>query len=144
MNSIVHPLLGLLILLAAVSVNAKTRSADIGYMLQCQGCHTPSGAGVTDKVPSFVGMLGNFLKVDGGREFLIQVPGAAQSSLSDEELALVTNWILQRFSPAQIPDDFVPYTANEVGKLRQKPLVRVVEVRQKLLEAMGEKGIDTP
>lgn len=143
MNNIRSPLVAFFILLVAVSAHAETRSAEVSYMLQCQGCHTPSGAGVADRVPSFVGMLGNFLMVDGGRNFLIQVPGAAQSSLSDKELALVTNWMLQKFSPAQVPDDFVPYTASEVSQLRQKPLVRVVEVRQKLLELMGEQGINT-
>jgi mono/diheme cytochrome c family protein len=137
------PLLCLALLFFPAADGAEQHPAHIDYMLKCQGCHTPDGGGVPGKVPSFVGALGHFLAVEGGREFLIQVPGAAQSSLSDEELAALTNWMLQRFSKEQVPVDFEPYTAPEVGRLRQKPLVHVTTIRQGLVEAIREQGISS-
>ena len=66
------------------------------YMMNCQGCHLPDGAGFPAHVTSrlVAGNLGNFLRVDGGREFLVRVPGSAQSDLGDARLAAVLNWML--------------------------------------------------
>ena len=77
----------LLLVVIGGPVNADDRQARINYMLNCQGCHTPDGSGAPGKVPSLKNFMGNFVQVEGGREFLIQVPGAAQSTLSDAELA---------------------------------------------------------
>jgi hypothetical protein len=71
--------------------------------------------------------------VPGGREYLVQVPGAAQSELTDERLAEVLNWILRSFSAAELPPDFIPYTAPEVARLRRSPLVEVIPARGDLL-----------
>ncbi|WP_152223455.1 hypothetical protein [Pseudomonas sp. SCB32] len=35
-------------------------------------------------MPAFPGLLGKFLSVPGGREYLVQVPGSVLSGLSDE------------------------------------------------------------
>jgi len=111
-------------------------------MLHCQGCHTPDGAGAPGKVPSLKGFMGNFLRVEGGREFLIQVPGAAQSALSDAELAKLTNWMLYSFSRAELPADFRPYNGEEVGDLRKKTLIQVSDTRSALLTSMTDLGIE--
>jgi mono/diheme cytochrome c family protein len=111
-------------------------------MLQCQGCHTPDGRGVPGRVPSFKGFLGKFLQVDGGREFLVRVPGAAQSPLTDAELAALTNWMLRHFSAAELPTKFDPYGEAEVARLRSQPLVEVSAERRRLLENMAARGID--
>ena len=50
------------------------------YLLQCRGCHGPDGAGAPGAAPSFRGQVGRFLAVPGGREYLIRVPGTAQSA----------------------------------------------------------------
>jgi len=106
-------------------------------MLGCQGCHLEDGRGFPQRgVPALNGFVGNFLQVPGGREYLVQVPGAAQSELSDERLAEVLNWMLRTFSPAQLPADFRPYTASEVGRLRKSPLVEVAPVRGELLRRL--------
>jgi hypothetical protein len=122
---------------------AAPASAQAGYMLACQGCHLEDGRGFPQRgVPSLNGFVGNFLKVPGGREFLVQVPGAAQSELSDERLAEVLNWMLRKFSPAQLPAEFVPYTAAEVGRLRTAPLAEVAPVRARLLQRLD--SVTTP
>lgn len=104
-------------------------------MLNCQGCHLPDGSGYPERnVPSLTEHMGKFLWVDGGREFLVQVPGAATSDLADDQLADVLNWMLEKFSAEQVPAGFVPYDVQEVGDLRTQPLINVSEVRAALIE----------
>ena len=55
--------------------------AQTHYMLNCQGCHLPDGTGYGNKVPDMKNQLGRFLTVNGGREFLVQVPGSATAPL---------------------------------------------------------------
>ena len=131
-KSLLFWMLGLL----SVAANA-TDPAQADYMLNCQGCHLPDGRGFPARnVPPLNNHLGKFLHVDGGREFLVQVPGAAQSGLSDEQLAAVLNWMLISFSLNELPENFQPYQAGEVHRLRQSPLVEVTQVRTKLLNAV--------
>jgi len=123
--------------LAQGEARAATSSVQAAYMLGCQGCHLEDGRGFPQRgVPGLNGFVGNFLKVPGGREYLVQVPGAAQSELSNERLAAVLNWMLRTFSPAELPPDFTPYTAPEVGRLRRSPLVEVAAVRGELLSRL--------
>jgi mono/diheme cytochrome c family protein len=124
-----------LLLLLAAGSSWATEPAEADYMLNCQGCHLPDGSGFPARqVPDLRNQMGRFLNVPGGRAFLVQVPGSAQSGLNDADLARVLNWMLLRFSAAQLPADFQPFSAAEVGPLRTQPLVRVSEVRSELLE----------
>ena len=109
--------------------------AEVNYMLNCQGCHGPTGAGTEDgSVPVMTDFVAKFLNVEGGREFLVQVPGSANAALTDERLAEVMNWMLYRVSPDQVPSDFRPYTTAEVATLRKSPLSDVEAVREGLVE----------
>ena len=126
---------------AAGDVSADTPRND--YMLQCQGCHLADGGGSyaagTDEiggVPSLRGFVGRFLAVPGGREYLIRVPGGAQSPLSDAELAAVLNWMIREFDPEAVSQDFIPFGAQEVARHR-RPLVDVETVRRALLRRIG-------
>ena len=130
----------LLLLLLAASSGWATEPAEADYMLNCQGCHLPNGSGFPARqVPDLRNQMGRFLSVPGGREFLVQVPGSAQSALNDADLARLLNWMLLRFSAAQLPANFQPYTAAEVGALRKQPLARVSEVRSELLERIARQ-----
>ena len=102
------------------------------YQMNCQGCHTPDGSGV-GSVPEMKGHVGVFLQSQRGREYLVRVPGSATSALDDERLAAVLNWIIRQFAGASVSIPFEPYTAAEVGLLRQRPLNETDEYRQKLL-----------
>jgi hypothetical protein len=110
----------------------------INYMLHCQGCHLADGAGTPGKVPALKHEAGRFLRVPGGREYLIQVPGTAQSALSDADVAAVLNWILQNFSFDELPSNFVPYSKEEVARFRRKPIADVSAVRAGLMEKIAE------
>lgn len=87
------------------------------YMLNCMGCHQREGSGVEGKVPTLVGM-DRHLDSPRGREYLIRVPGVAQSGLSDSRLAVLMNWALVEFGSG----DFDPYTEREVARWRANPL----------------------
>jgi len=118
-------------------------AADVGgpaldYALNCQGCHRADGAGTPGSVPALAGSVGKFLRVPGGREYLVRVPGVAQAPLDDAATAAVLNWILARFGAGDTPADFSPYTAAEVGGLRRNPLTDVERVRRELLDAIAQ------
>jgi len=65
------------------------------------------------------GVVARFLSVPGGREYLIRVPGVAASPLPDDTLAVLVNWMLEKFDRENIPVDFTPYTREEVSSLRK-------------------------
>jgi len=110
------------------------------YALNCMGCHQRHGEG-HGTVPQLRGFVGNFLKVPGGREFLVQVPGVAQSGLSDADIAAVLNWILLEFSADELPEDFRPYDAEEVVRYRNGRLIDVLPVRARLIDEMRARKI---
>lgn len=123
----------------AGSLAATAAAADprVDYMLHCRGCHGPDGAGAPGAAPSFRGQLAKFLWVPGGREYLIRVPGTAQSELDDARTAALLNWLLREFSGDEIPADFAAYGTDEVARLRHAPLTDVWGVRQDLLRAIA-------
>jgi mono/diheme cytochrome c family protein len=88
------------------------------YLLHCSGCHQRSGAGVPGVVPPLSG-LAPFLATPVGRAYLVRVPGVAQSSLDDERLAALLNWVMREMSGVA-PDP--AYAAAEVHVLRSDPL----------------------
>jgi cytochrome c553 len=121
--------------LAAFSASAaeiNDRRAQFNYQLFCQGCHTPDGTGAM-AVPRMKDQVGYFLTTPAGREYLVRVPGSATSALSDADLAEVLNWIVREFAGASTPADAEPYSAEEVGRLRQNPLNEVEQYRVQLL-----------
>src|SRR5579862_5025319 len=80
---------------AALLASAALADPQADYMLNCRGCHGPDGRGIADGAPAFRDTVGKFLRVPGGREYLVRVPGTAQSELSDARTAALLNWIVQ-------------------------------------------------
>ncbi len=109
--------------------------AKFNYQLFCQGCHVGTGIG-GNSVPRLKGFVGNFLLTQEGREYLVKVPGSANSKLSDRQLAEVLNWILVSFANESLPEKWLPYQALEVGDYRQNPLFEVVEYRKNLVNRL--------
>ncbi len=109
------------------------------WTLNCQGCHRQDGSGSPGTAPGLAGTVARFLAVPGGREYLGRVPGVATSPLSDADLAEVMNWMLWRFDREHIPGNFQPYTAVEIGALRQRPLrLEAAQLRADLLKQVDE------
>jgi len=117
-------------LLAAVPAE-RAHTPEIDYALHCQGCHLADGRATPGSVPALAGTVARLARTPGGREYMGRVPGVAQAPLADAELALLLTWVVKRFGG---PDDFAPYTPDEVGRLRAQPLVDVAAARRALLE----------
>lgn len=104
------------------------------YVLHCQGCHGPDGAGSAQGAPPFRGNVARLASTESGRAYLLRVPGAQFSELDDARLAAVLNWILERFDPPTGDRPAVrPFTADEVARLRGRPLVSVSAERSRVL-----------
>ena len=133
----------LLLLLVLSAASATTSANEIlarqNYILNCQGCHLPDGSGSKGNVPKMNDFVGYFLHVPGGREFIVQVPGAAGAPISDQELADVMNWMLLNFSKNELPDPFVPYDSEEIAKLRKDPLIDMHQRREELVARIKDK-----
>jgi mono/diheme cytochrome c family protein len=114
------------------------------YTLNCWGCHKPRAEGIPGTVPRLAHSMGDFLHVPGGREYLVEVPGVAASSLSDVEIASVLNWLLLNFNKGEVPPGFKPYTGDEVASYRTHQLVNITETRDKLVRELKAKGIKVP
>ena len=123
---------GIQTLLAEEQMNPQ-----VNWMLNCQGCHKPDASGIKGQIPSMKGFVARFLSVQGGRNYLIQVPGVAFSPLSDKQMAGLLNWMLATFDPEHIPENFKNFDQNEVKLYRKSPLVTEAAVqRQNLIGRM--------
>ncbi len=114
---------GTIILLFCLTAGAMAdeRRVTSDYQIHCQGCHLPEAVGVPGHVPRMKDFLGYYLHSDAGRRFIIQVPGAATANLTDARLADLMNWLLLTYSKAQLPDEFEPYSVQEIARLRPHP-----------------------
>jgi len=115
-----------------------TPSVQANYMLNCMGCHLADGSGAAGKIPSVRDSLVILSGSSAGRRYLVQVPGAAQSPLSDLELAQVLTWMVRNLSARPVPPDFTDFTAAEVAANRSSPLVNVREARARLLAPVAD------
>jgi mono/diheme cytochrome c family protein len=129
-----HFLLALCLLLPTSSW-AK-RDPEVLYMMECQGCHLADGSGEINSIPTLHNNIAKFPAVPGGREYLVQVPGVASSSLSDQEITAVLNWMLTKFGPAEWTRRYTPYTVEEVTVLRKQPLTETGSRRAELVLLM--------
>ena len=126
--------------LCAAQPLVLTPAVEANYMLNCMGCHLADGSGAAGKVPSVRESLAILSGSSAGRRYLVQVPGAAESALSDLELAQVLSWMVRNLSARTVPPDFTDFTAAEVAGYRHSPLVAVRETRARLLAAAAERA----
>ncbi len=127
---------------ATAPARSTGNDARVNYMLHCQGCHREGGIGHPGIVPNLQGEVGRFLASPAGRRYLVQVPGVAQSSLDDAALADVLNWMLPAFDPLHVSADFERFTADEVARYRDTPIIDVSGIRRALLEGREPAGIE--
>lgn len=123
--------------LLLLPATASTAQADprIDYMLNCQGCHLEDGHGVRGVMPGLRDEVGSIAGVPGGRDYLMRVPGVANSTLPSPELAGVLNWVMDNFNAATRPPGFTPFTADEVAKARVLPLADPGQARTRIYRA---------
>jgi hypothetical protein len=107
----------------------------VNFQLHCMGCHLADGSGESGRVPSMRRSLVLFSAMPEGRQYVVRVPGVAQSPLSDEETAALLNWMARNLSDLALPPDFVDYSAAEIQRWRTQPLAQVSAVRARLMSA---------
>ena len=79
-----------------------------------------------------------------GRDFLMRVPGAANSSLSDEALAGVLNWLVREYGGESLPADVHRFTREEVAAARRHPLMGVRRSRNEVGARLVAAGLARP
>jgi cytochrome c553 len=109
------------------------------YMLYCMGCHGPQAQGVPGKIPPLAGALARYMRTPEGRNYVLRVPGAANSALSDAQLAAVLNWLAETYAPA---GDTPPaaFSTEEVTRSRHTPLADVQATRRAVVRALAASG----
>ena len=125
--------------LASILPPAAHASPQQDYMLYCMGCHGGQAQGVAGKVPPLAGALARFMRTSEGRNYVLRVPGAANSALSDAQLAAVLNWLAEsyRLPPEALP---APFTLEEVSAVRRTPLADVQGTRREVVRALAASG----
>jgi len=113
-------------------------------MLYCRGCHGPEAQGVPGKVPPLAHSLGRFMRSAAGRDYVLRVPGAANSVLSDSRLAAVLNWIATRYGGADLDDHVPAFKEEEVARVRRQPLTEVRGTRRAVVRALAASGAAPP
>lgn len=130
--------------LAAAAAGPAQASPAQDYMLYCMGCHGATADGVPGKVPPLAGALGRFMRTPAGRDYVLRVPGAASSALSDEQLAAVLNWIARTYDGADLSRTTPPFTTAEVTRARHSPLVAVLAARRAVVQGLAATGAAPP
>jgi cytochrome c553 len=114
------------------------------YVLYCMGCHGPQAEGVPGKVPPLAHALGRYMRSPAGRNYVLRVPGAANSVLSDAQLAAVLNWLVQTFNADELSSDVPLFSAAEVTGVRHSPLPSVLATRREVVRDLAATGLAPP
>lgn len=129
--------------IAVLSCRLAQASPQQDYMLNCMGCHGTVAQGVPGKVPPLANALSRFMRTEAGRNYVLRVPGAANSALSDEQLAAVLNWLSVTYDRGTTPAP-TPFTTAEVARLRHVPLPSVLAARSAVIRELTTTGPAPP
>jgi mono/diheme cytochrome c family protein len=134
-------LVGIALLMSGTTMAASAGSARINYLLHCSGCHQQDGTGsIENGIPNMKGRVGHFLRTPEGRAFLVQVPGTSQAALNDADIAQLLNWMVDALSRNEVPANFLPYSSEEVARLRANRLDDVPGYRAGIVGRLKEMG----
>jgi len=130
-------------LMASFIAPALCASPAQDYMLYCMGCHGAQAQGVPGKIPPLAGSLALFMRTPEGRNYVLRVPGAANSALPDAQLAAVLNWLATSYGAPGGPPA-APFTVAEVSSVRRMPLVDVQARRREVIGILAASGTAPP
>ncbi len=140
-RTMVNSIIALAVLAGDCTVARAAPAQD--YVLHCMGCHGATAEGVPGKVPPLARSLVQFMRTPAGRSYVLRVPGASNSMLTDAQLAEVLNWIAVRFggiqgaTSAALPPVF---TAQEVSAQRRMPMAAVQATRREVVRELAAVG----
>jgi mono/diheme cytochrome c family protein len=126
-------------MLVSVAGGSAAASPGQDYMLYCMGCHGPEARGVAGKIPPLAATLPLYMRTVAGRDYVLRVPGAANSALTDAQLAAVLNWLATTY-PAAEGDPASPFTVEEVARARHTPLANVLATRRAVVQELAAGG----
>lgn len=125
--------------LSRPAYGAADHSARWLYVLHCSGCHGQSGHGdPAAGIPEFNNSIGNILRHEDGKRYVVNVAGVRNAGLSDDEVARVLNYILSRWGSGDDADS--AFTGPEVGKLKSNE-IDIVSTRKKIENYLSGKGL---
>ena len=126
-------ILALAVMFCFADVVYAEKDPHADYLLYCRGCHLHTGDAVpAANVPSLHDLV-PLLATQAGRDYLVRVPGVAQTPMTDEQVAEVLNWVLRNFNADTLPKDFRPFTAEEVAAARVRVLPNPLKAREEIL-----------
>jgi hypothetical protein len=108
------------------------------------GCHGTQAQGVPGKIPPLANALSRFMRTPEGRNYILRVPGAANSSLSDAQLAAVLNWLAVTFDANSAAGNLAPCPSEEVSRVRHMPLGSVRAARRAVVRNLAATGAAPP
>jgi len=129
----------------AVALAAGTFTATVpasppqDYTLYCMGCHGAQAQGVPGRIPPLAGSVSLFMRIPEGRDYVLRVPGAANSALPDAQLAAVLNWLAESYGAPGAPPP-KPFTVDEVTRVRRSPLADVQARRREVIRTLAATG----
>jgi len=129
---------------ASQPATASEASPAQDYVLNCMGCHGTEAQGIPGKVPPLANALSRFMRTAEGRNYVLRVPGAANSALSDAQLAAVLNWLARRYDSGAPAVQPVPFTSTEVAAVRHQPLLAVLATRSSVVHNLATTGPSPP
>ena len=133
-------LLRLAVALAAGGFTATAPASPAqDYTLYCMGCHGAQALGVPGRIPPLAGSVSLYMRIPEGRNYVLRVPGAATSALPDAQLAAVLNWLAASYGAPGAPPP-VPFTVDEVTRVRRTPLADVQARRREVIRALAATG----
>jgi mono/diheme cytochrome c family protein len=132
--------------LASLAAGGTTRaSPQQDYVLYCMGCHGAQAEGVPGKVPPLAHALGRYMRTPAGRNYVLRVPGAANSALSDAQLTAVLNWLARTFDGDELTRSHAPpFSLAEVTGSRRSPLPSVLATRRAVVSDLAATGLAPP
>ncbi|WP_315919341.1 c-type cytochrome [Vibrio fluvialis] len=120
---------------------AASNTPQQNYILKCSGCHNMDGSGsVPGGIPPLPGYLGAFMDDEQGRVYLMNVPGVVASGLNNHELAVLMNYLNDKWGDKA---NAKPYSPEEIAQIRSAPLEDVVKYRREIVKRFNEQGIAT-
>ncbi len=109
------------------------------YVLYCMGCHGAEAQGVPGRIPPLAGTLNRYMRSAEGRNYVLRVPGAANTVLGDADLAGVLNWLALTYAAPGDPP-VAPFSPDEVSRVRHVPLADVQATRREVVRNLALSG----
>lgn len=144
MTAITHRAIAVAYAFALLACGGARASPAQDYMLHCMGCHGTEAQGVPGKIPPLANALTRFMRTAQGRDYVLRVPGAANSALSDAQLAAVLNWLATTYDTGAKAQSPAPFTSAEVSRTRHTPLVSVLAARSAVVKSLAASGAAPP